>query len=168
MICFKCNTHFCYLCTAWLSEDNPYVHFNTAWLPCYQKLWELEEGDGIGVDRANFAYPVEPEPQPEPVQVVAEQLAADPPGADNGQPPPPAPVPPQAGPANPPPARNVPHVNQRVQQGLARPRPVANFADPENGLQRFLRMAANDIEDEWDSDELDSDGEDWEIPIRGR
>lgn len=49
MICYKCQTHFCYLCSAWLDPSNPYVHYNT--LPngriggCYQRLWELEAGD---------------------------------------------------------------------------------------------------------------------------
>jgi len=45
MRCFQCNTHFCYLCGAWLNGDNPYVHFNQAGRDCYQRLWELEEGD---------------------------------------------------------------------------------------------------------------------------
>ncbi|KAI4120952.1 MAG: hypothetical protein LQ347_006994, partial [Umbilicaria vellea] len=46
MICFKCNTHFCYLCSAWLDAENPYIHFNTEKSPCYMRLWELEGGDG--------------------------------------------------------------------------------------------------------------------------
>lgn len=45
MHCFQCSTHFCYLCGAWLDGDNPYWHFNTEGTPCYQRLWELEEGD---------------------------------------------------------------------------------------------------------------------------
>lgn len=49
MICFKCKTHFCYLCSTFLMPDNPYRHFNDHWSPCYQRLWELEEGDGEGV-----------------------------------------------------------------------------------------------------------------------
>jgi E3 ubiquitin-protein ligase RNF14 len=37
------------------------------------------------------------------------------------------------------------------------------------GLQRFVQMALNDQEDEWDSDELGSDSDDdWVIPVRGR
>lgn len=52
MKCFQCNTHFCYLCGAWLSPDNPYQHFNKLGTSCYQQLWVLEEGDeGQG---ANF------------------------------------------------------------------------------------------------------------------
>ena len=47
MICFKCGTHFCYLCSAWLAEDNPYKHFNTSESSCFNRLWDLEGGDGI-------------------------------------------------------------------------------------------------------------------------
>jgi len=32
------------------------------------------------------------------------------------------------------------------------------------GLQGFLQMAAEDREDEWDSDEMDEDDEIWAIP----
>ena len=156
MICFKCQTHFCYLCTSWLSEDNPYVHYNTEWLPCYQRLWELEGGDEAQ-EGDGFARPQAAQPAPQPG--LAERPA---PRAEQANPPPPAPNPPQGG-AQPQQARAGPRVNRRVQQGLARPgRPIANHADPENGLQRFLRMAAEDQEDEWDSDELeDSDDELW-------
>ncbi|RKF57440.1 E3 ubiquitin-protein ligase itt1 [Erysiphe neolycopersici] len=45
MICFRCNTHFCYLCSNWLSPSNPYKHYNTISSSCYMRLWELEEGD---------------------------------------------------------------------------------------------------------------------------
>ncbi|KAK6951945.1 hypothetical protein Daesc_006470 [Daldinia eschscholtzii] len=50
MRCFRCQTHFCYLCSAWLDPSNPYQHFNVQ--PsgkvngCYMRLWELEGGDG--------------------------------------------------------------------------------------------------------------------------
>ncbi|KAH8695126.1 RING finger protein [Talaromyces proteolyticus] len=50
MICFHCNTHFCYLCSAWLSEDSPYLHFNTLDSSCFNRLWELEGGDGVDPD----------------------------------------------------------------------------------------------------------------------
>jgi E3 ubiquitin-protein ligase RNF14 len=46
MICFKCNTHFCYLCSSYLMPDNPYKHFNDLKSACYMRLWELEGGDG--------------------------------------------------------------------------------------------------------------------------
>lgn len=49
MICFKCRSHFCYLCSAWLSPTNPYQHYNEEKTWCYMRLWELEEGDGEGV-----------------------------------------------------------------------------------------------------------------------
>ncbi|KAH8652395.1 RWD domain-containing protein [Xylariales sp. PMI_506] len=57
MKCFRCHTHFCYLCSAWLNPENPYQHFNTQ--PkgdvngCYMRLWELEGGDG---DDVGIAY----------------------------------------------------------------------------------------------------------------
>ncbi|KAL8686795.1 MAG: hypothetical protein Q9218_006859 [Villophora microphyllina] len=49
MICFKCNTHFCYLCSSWLDPGNPYQHYNTQKNACYMRLWELEGGDGGNV-----------------------------------------------------------------------------------------------------------------------
>ena len=45
MTCFQCRTHFCYLCGAWLDGENPYIHFTNGSSSCYQRLWELEEGD---------------------------------------------------------------------------------------------------------------------------
>ncbi|KAI9727170.1 MAG: translation termination inhibitor protein itt1 [Chrysothrix sp. TS-e1954] len=45
MICAKCNTHYCYLCSSWLNKDHPYHHFNTYGTPCYYKLFDLAEGD---------------------------------------------------------------------------------------------------------------------------
>ncbi|KAL6719691.1 hypothetical protein ACLMJK_001612 [Lecanora helva] len=45
MICFKCDTHFCYLCGAYLDKSNPYQHYNTVKSGCYMRLWELEGGD---------------------------------------------------------------------------------------------------------------------------
>lgn len=53
MLCFRCQTHFCYLCSSWLDPSNPYGHFNKQ--PdgkinsCYMRLWELEGGDGQDV-----------------------------------------------------------------------------------------------------------------------
>lgn len=53
MICYRCQTHFCYLCSAWLDPVNPYQHFNQApggrVTGCYMRLWELELGDGDDV-----------------------------------------------------------------------------------------------------------------------
>ncbi|KAF2432282.1 RING finger protein-like protein, partial [Tothia fuscella] len=45
MNCYQCNTHFCYLCSSWLDPQNPYQHFNEEGRDCFQRLWELEEGD---------------------------------------------------------------------------------------------------------------------------
>ncbi|KAK2764966.1 translation termination inhibitor protein itt1 [Arachnomyces sp. PD_36] len=47
MICFKCRSHFCYLCSTWLIEANPYAHFNDPGSGCYMRLWDMEGGDGI-------------------------------------------------------------------------------------------------------------------------
>lgn len=53
MLCYRCQSHFCYLCSAWLAPDNPYQHFNQQpdgkRTSCYMRLWELEEGDGDDV-----------------------------------------------------------------------------------------------------------------------
>lgn len=58
MRCFRCQSHFCYLCSAWLDPSNPYQHFNVQ--PsgkvnsCFMRLWELEGGDGddVGIEYA--------------------------------------------------------------------------------------------------------------------
>ncbi|KAJ5100484.1 hypothetical protein N7456_006536 [Penicillium angulare] len=47
MRCRQCDTHFCYLCSSWLSADNPYQHFNNDSSRCYNRLWDLEGGDGL-------------------------------------------------------------------------------------------------------------------------
>lgn len=54
MICFRCKTHFCYLCSAYLTPENPYNHFNTEGTQCYMRLWELEGGDGEGAPDRGF------------------------------------------------------------------------------------------------------------------
>ncbi|KAI1262478.1 RWD-domain-containing protein [Xylariaceae sp. FL1019] len=50
MICGRCQTHFCYLCSTWLDPSNPYRHYNTQpggkVTSCFMRLWELEGGDG--------------------------------------------------------------------------------------------------------------------------
>jgi E3 ubiquitin-protein ligase RNF14 len=45
MSCYQCNTHFCYLCGAWLDPAQPYKHYSKAGTPCYNQLWEMAEGD---------------------------------------------------------------------------------------------------------------------------
>ncbi|KYK58645.1 RING finger protein [Drechmeria coniospora] len=53
MICSRCDTHFCYLCSSWLDPANPYRHYNEQaggkLTSCYMRLWELEGGDGDDV-----------------------------------------------------------------------------------------------------------------------
>ncbi|OTA00386.1 hypothetical protein A9Z42_0086590 [Trichoderma parareesei] len=53
MICSRCDTHFCYLCSSWLDPGNPYRHYNQQEngkvTSCYMRLWELEGGDGDDV-----------------------------------------------------------------------------------------------------------------------
>jgi hypothetical protein len=46
MLCAKCKTHFCYLCSAYLLSENPYKHYSDVEGTCYRRLWELEAGDG--------------------------------------------------------------------------------------------------------------------------
>lgn len=60
MICFKCNSHFCYLCSSWLQPSNPYRHYNEEYKPCFQRLWELEGGDGddVGIGYFGGDHPV--------------------------------------------------------------------------------------------------------------
>ncbi|TDZ74103.1 E3 ubiquitin-protein ligase itt1 [Colletotrichum trifolii] len=77
MICFRCASHFCYLCSAWLDPRNPYAHFNQQpdgkITSCYMRLWELEGGDGDDVD-PGFAGGVRPPAAPavEVVHLVPE------------------------------------------------------------------------------------------------
>ena len=159
MICFKCNSHFCYLCSAWLEPSNPYIHFNSRG-PCYMRLWELEAGDGAG--------PGEGYEGGRAMEYMEDESDVDEQEPEPELPPPPQNVraPPQLEPAN----RGVHRirVNQRVQQGLARPAPLPRLngvEPPVQGLQRFLQLAVNDEEDEWDSDDDDDDNM-WEIPMR--
>ncbi|KAJ9258298.1 hypothetical protein DTO207G8_1473 [Paecilomyces variotii] len=58
MKCFKCDTHFCYLCSAWLAEDNPYRHFNDLESKCFNRLWDLEGGDGIDPEGAEALHQI--------------------------------------------------------------------------------------------------------------
>ncbi|CAL5868573.1 uncharacterized protein PFLUO_LOCUS2800 [Penicillium psychrofluorescens] len=113
MRCFQCDTHFCYLCSSWLSADNPYRHFNDLDSGCYNRLWDLEGGDGLNPDGAEALHQI-----PDELLVFDD----DPPDADSSgdeddddrpawefddsgdehdrqhrrRPPPPAPIPPRA------------------------------------------------------------------------
>lgn len=53
MICPRCDTHFCYLCSSWLDPGNPYRHYNQQEngkvTSCHMRLWELEQGDGDNI-----------------------------------------------------------------------------------------------------------------------
>ncbi|KAF4876005.1 E3 ubiquitin-protein ligase itt1 [Colletotrichum siamense] len=75
MICFRCASHFCYLCSAWLDPRNPYAHFNEQpngkFTSCYMRLWELEGGDGDDVD-VGFAGGRQQQHAavPQPVEVI--------------------------------------------------------------------------------------------------
>jgi E3 ubiquitin-protein ligase RNF14 len=181
MLCYLCETHFCYLCSAWLDEANPYKHFNSPEIPCYQRLWELEEGDNGPPDfdapparaRNNpVVNAVVDQNPPPPAREVQIQLVR----FDEQRPPPPAPVAPApAGGRNNAPPWEIPpgiRVNQRARQGLVRAGGGGQAAaqqDPnaQHGLQRFLAMVQDDREDEWDSDELDDDDE-FFLPFRQR
>jgi E3 ubiquitin-protein ligase RNF14 len=101
MICFKCSTHFCYLCSSWLCEDNPYRHFNDTNSQCYNRLWDLEGGDGIDPEGAEALHRIPndlvefDEPSDDEDAPVLEFHERDDEIARRRRPPPPAPVPPR-------------------------------------------------------------------------
>ncbi|CAG9999802.1 unnamed protein product [Clonostachys byssicola] len=80
MICSRCQTHFCYLCSAWLDPANPYMHYNTVpggkVTSCYMRLWELEEGDGddVGIEYGGGRARQEANNPPPPAVEVAEDF----------------------------------------------------------------------------------------------
>ncbi|KAI1215054.1 RWD-domain-containing protein [Annulohypoxylon truncatum] len=92
MQCFKCHSHFCYLCSAWLDPSNPYKHFNVQSSgevnDCYMRLWELEGGDGDDVGQAFEGNarenPDAPAVQPERLLVVLPHAAPQRPANDPG------------------------------------------------------------------------------------
>ncbi|KAH7104145.1 hypothetical protein BKA62DRAFT_693685 [Auriculariales sp. MPI-PUGE-AT-0066] len=43
MTCVRCKVHFCYLCKANLDPSNPYSHFSTPNVGCYNRLFDREE-----------------------------------------------------------------------------------------------------------------------------
>jgi len=46
MTCAQCQTHFCYICSAWLNPDHPYHHFNEPkFKSCFRRLMDGVEGD---------------------------------------------------------------------------------------------------------------------------
>lgn len=61
MICWKCNTFFCWICQTRLNPTNPYNHFNSPTSGCFQMLFhgvddsdseddEFEGDDELGDD----------------------------------------------------------------------------------------------------------------------
>lgn len=207
MRCFQCDTHFCYLCSAWLSADNPYRHFNDPSGQCFNRLWDLEGGDGLNPDGAEALHRIpeallnfDDEP---PVVIIpneGDDSDDDHPAFefDNDQerlhlPPPPAPIPPLVNARRPDHAaaraaaaerqaqvqamnevrrRDAGQVDQAHDQHRQEPwrpprrHPIRAEApvDEERfdwdhgrwpGLERFVQLALDDREDEWDSDELE-------------
>lgn len=180
MKCFKCDTHFCYLCSSWLLEDNPYQHFNNIKSPCYNRLWDLEGGDGINPVGAEALHQIPPElldfddESEDDDNPVLEFDDSDDDFHRRHHPPPPAPFPPRA-PGVPGNGARGRHAGldaagraaaaerQAQARAMAEIRGRADAVQrpphpgPNRGLQRFLALVQNDQEDEWDSDELDDD-----------
>lgn len=156
MICFKCNSHFCYLCSAWLDQANPYVHFNTKKSPCYMRLWELEAGDGADVGIGFAGGAIDHDFQNETDSDDDDGLAFPP----RLQPPPPPE--PRAPPQPPPPPAIAPIVIPFRVRELQRLAPQnRNPRPPVQGLQHFLQMVQDDEEDAWDSDEMGDEEDDF-------
>ncbi|KAI9885465.1 MAG: hypothetical protein M1823_002733 [Watsoniomyces obsoletus] len=176
MVCSRCQSHFCYLCSSWLEQSNPYKHFNTPDSSCYLKLWELEQGDGVDVPprvheepRGLFGNGALDDDDEDDEDDDDEDMD------DMG---------PAAPPARAEAARQDRLAAQRADQAARAPpggvqaggggarreqRPQIVVRDPFAGLQRFVRLVNEDAEDEWDSDELDDLEEaygNWEIPDR--
>lgn len=87
-VCFRCRTHFCYLCAAWLDPYSPYQHYNqppgVPPTPCHMRLWTYEQGTEIGQNGFVRGEPVEPPAEP-PAQPAAQgEPPAGPPPADAG------------------------------------------------------------------------------------
>ena len=127
MICSKCSTHFCYLCGAYLSSENPYKHYNDLKEGCYMRLWELEEGDDADIGQI-FEGGLARHPELEAVEV---------PQVGNPR----VPVPE----AEVIPPRGEGQALRQQEQGPGNDR----------GLQRFLELVQNDEEEDWDSDEME-------------
>ena len=160
MICFKCNTHFCYLCGAYLDKGNPYQHYNTGKSGCYMRLWELEGGDdgeiGQGFGGGGGGLPMDFDDGDDDDDDVDD----DSDGNDDGWPEAPIEVRLPQGPARVPPVRPQAPVQHAL--GVIVRRQNDNGAP---GLQRALQMIQDDEEDDWDSDEMEDDlgmGLDWD------
>lgn len=146
MICFKCNTHFCYLCSAWLDAGNPYTHYNTPKSSCYMRLWELEGGDGGEDVGLGFGGGPQDGNQVHDILLAWEEDESSESESDDEPPPrvaPPAPAPPRAAPvprvvlppvANPPRRVEPPAAEIQPQRGRGVPRRVN--PDAGNGRRR--------------------------------
>ncbi|KAJ4141300.1 hypothetical protein NW768_000511 [Fusarium equiseti] len=92
MICSRCDTHFCYLCSSWLDPVNPYQHYNQLAggkvTSCYMRLWELEGGDGDDVGLGFIGGPG-PGPNPAPalndIELLPEVIESDSDGEEDGE-----------------------------------------------------------------------------------
>lgn len=152
MRCFQCATHFCYLCGAWLDPENPYLHFNKGGTDCYQKLWELEEGDegqggqfqgarrweqeAIAVAEAADREEAEQLQREEDERAARELAAQDDAQVRN-------------------PAQQLAQLPEQVDEATAA------------AFRRFVDLAVRDEEDGWDSDELEGDDDErWRIRAR--
>lgn len=182
MCCRQCDTHFCYLCSTWLPIGNPYQHFNDDQSKCFNRLWDLEGGDGLNPVGAEALHRI-----PEDVLLFDDESDNESMNGDDDddipawefdfsddepdlhhRPPPPAPVPPRAG------ARGANDQGRAARAAAlerqAQARAMAEVrnrqAEPRQpnpdppqewrvALQHFLELVQNDREDEWDSDELD-------------
>ncbi|KAJ8068462.1 hypothetical protein OCU04_004017 [Sclerotinia nivalis] len=221
MICFRCNSHFCYLCSAWLEPQNPYKHFNQETAGCFQRLWELEAGDGDdvgrgyngGVQEANVEVfeeegieapeveepePEIPQPEEEIEQGERQEVERQAPLVLRLNQPRPVAQPAPAVPDAPQAQHGLPNRRHRQNHGRGNgaPRGRAGRLNRQEGprqpagrgrgrggmdvvaedlgqheanqlwVQRFVRMALNDEEDqlEWDDDEENHAA--WEIPVR--
>ncbi|KAF4605429.1 translation termination inhibitor protein itt1 [Pleurotus pulmonarius] len=58
MTCVKCLQHFCYRCGQKLDPSNPYRHFSTLGIPCYNKLFDFnaEEEEWEVLDNFERAF----------------------------------------------------------------------------------------------------------------
>ncbi|KAK7413457.1 hypothetical protein QQX98_007682 [Neonectria punicea] len=83
MICSRCDTHFCYLCSAWLDPTNPYRHYNTQSggkvTSCFMRLWELEGGDGddVGLGFVGGRGPAANQPDAEAAEMELVDVGSD-------------------------------------------------------------------------------------------
>ena len=93
MICSRCDTHFCYLCSSWLDPVNPYQHYNQLAggkvTSCYMRLWELEGGDGddVGLGFIGGHGPgANPPPAINDIELLPEVIESDSDGEEeNGE-----------------------------------------------------------------------------------